>query len=96
MSKLEDILGVNVLFSTDCIGAQAVQMAKELKPGQVLLLENLRYHKEEKEGNISFAKALSELGDIYINDAFGTRIELMHLRVLLLNFFHKKNVLVTC
>jgi phosphoglycerate kinase len=70
--KLEDVLGVNVLFSTDCVGAEVTQMAKELQPGQILLLENLRYHKEEKEGSISFAKALSELGDIYINDAFGT------------------------
>ena len=72
VSTLEDILGVSVLFSTNCVGTETVQMAKELRPGQVLLLENLRYHSEEKEGSVSFAKALSELGDIYINDAFGT------------------------
>ena len=69
---VEDILGVQVLFAKDCVGAEATQMVKALQPGQVLLLENLRYHKAEKEGDTSFAQALSEHGDIYVNDAFGT------------------------
>ena len=69
---VEDILGVQVLFAQDCVGAEATQMVKALQPGQVLLLENLRYHKAEKEGDTSFAQALSEHGDIYVNDAFGT------------------------
>ena len=69
---VEDILGVQVLFAKDCVGAEATQMVKALQPGQVLLLENLRYYKEEKEGDTSFAQSLSEHGDIYVNDAFGT------------------------
>ncbi|MDC0380143.1 phosphoglycerate kinase [Flavobacteriaceae bacterium] len=72
ISKVENILGVSVLFSEDCIGDEATQKAKDLKPGQVLLLENLRYYNEEKQGDLAFAEALSKLGDIYVNDAFGT------------------------
>ncbi|MDA0317083.1 MAG: phosphoglycerate kinase [Bacteroidetes bacterium] len=72
ISKVENILGVSVLFSGDCIGDEATQKAKDLKPGQVLLLENLRYYNEEKQGDVAFAEALSKLGDIYVNDAFGT------------------------
>lgn len=72
ISKVEDILDVSVLFSEDCIGDEATQKAKDLKPGQVLLLENLRYYNEEEQGDVAFAEALSKLGDIYVNDAFGT------------------------
>ena len=72
VNKLQDILGVSVLFSTDCVGAKANQLAKELEPGQVLLLENLRYHKAETNGDLKFAEKLSRLADFYINDAFGT------------------------
>jgi phosphoglycerate kinase len=70
---LKELLGnTTVLFATDSIGQDAVEKAKVLKPGQVLLLENLRFHKEEEKGNEEFAKKLSELGDVYVNDAFGT------------------------
>lgn len=72
VNKLQDILGVSVLFSTDCVGEKADQLAKELEPGQVLLLENLRYHKAETSGDLKFAEKLSNLADFYINDAFGT------------------------
>ena len=72
ITTVEDILGVSVLFSEDCVGENAIQMANDLKPGQVLLLENLRYHNEEKQGDVAFAEALSKLGNIYVNDAFGT------------------------
>lgn len=72
VNKLQDILGVSVLFSTDCVGEKADQLAKELEPGQVLLLENLRYHKAETSGDLKFAEKLSRLADFYINDAFGT------------------------
>jgi len=61
-----------VHFADDCVGDAAKQKAEELKPGEVLLLENLRFHKEEEKGDASFAKELSELGDVYVNDAFGT------------------------
>jgi phosphoglycerate kinase len=70
---LKELLGnTTVLFATDSIGADAIQKAKDLKPGQVLLLENLRFHKEEEKGNEEFAKKLASLGDVYVNDAFGT------------------------
>ena len=59
VNKLQDILGVSVLFSTDCVGEKADQLAKELEPGQVLLLENLRYHKAETSGDLKFAEKLS-------------------------------------
>ena len=72
VSEVETILGVQVLFSSNCIGEEAKNAAENLKPGQVLLLENLRYHPEETQGDLGFAEALSNLGDFYINDAFGT------------------------
>ena len=72
VSTLESSLGVQVLFSSNCIGEEAQTAADNLKPGQVLLLENLRYHTEETKGDLGFAEELSKLGDFYINDAFGT------------------------
>ena len=73
LPHLKELLpGVTVLFSNDCVGPEAEQKAKDLKPGEVLLLENLRFHKEEEKGNEEFAKKLASLGDVYVNDAFGT------------------------
>jgi phosphoglycerate kinase len=69
---LSDLLGQQVEFADDCIGPEAVEKAKELTNGQVLLLENLRFYKEEEKGDAEFAKKLAALGDIYVNDAFGT------------------------
>src|SRR5215213_9925379 len=70
---LNELLGgTKLLFADDCIGEQAVNAAANLKPGEVLLLENLRFYKEEEKGNEAFAEKLSKLGDVYINDAFGT------------------------
>lgn len=69
---LEGLLGVPVQFATDCIGEDAQAKAAALKPGQVLLLENLRFHPEEEKGDEAFSKALSTLADVYVNDAFGT------------------------
>ena len=69
---LETVLGVEVLFSSSCIGEDAQKFCDNLKPGQILLLENLRYHSDETRGIENFAKELSKLGDFYINDAFGT------------------------
>ena len=63
---------VNVLFANDCIGEQAFITANMLRAGEVLLLENLRFYKEEEKGDEKFAKKLSKLGDVYVNDAFGT------------------------
>lgn len=73
MSHLKELLpGVNVKFASDCIGPEAAEKALSLKPGEVLLLENLRFHSEEEKGDKAFAKQLSTLGDLYVNDAFGT------------------------
>ncbi len=71
--RLTRLLGKEVFFAQDCIGSQAKKMAERLKPGDVLLLENLRFHEGEEKNDASFARALSELGaEVYINDAFGT------------------------
>jgi phosphoglycerate kinase len=64
--------GTKVFFADDCIGEQAALTASMLAPGDVLLLENLRFYKEEEKGDEAFAKKLSQLGDVYVNDAFGT------------------------
>ena len=70
---LTELLGnAPVKFANDCIGEQATEMAKSLQPGEVLLLENLRFYKEEEKGDEAFAEKLSQLGDVYVNDAFGT------------------------
>lgn len=72
LKPLSDRLSVEVKFASDCIGEEATVLANELKNGEVLLLENLRFHKEEKKGNEAFAQQLAKLGDVYVNDAFGT------------------------
>ncbi len=74
VKHLGELLGGNtpVLFADDCIGEQAYLTAGMLRPGEVLLLENLRFHKEEEKGDKGFAEKLSKLGDVYVNDAFGT------------------------
>ncbi len=73
VKHLSDLLGgIPVLFANDCIGEQARLTAGMLKPGEVLLLENLRFYKEEEKGDEGFAKKLAQLGDVYVNDAFGT------------------------
>ncbi|HET6244500.1 MAG: phosphoglycerate kinase [Bacteroidetes bacterium] len=68
---LSELLKLEVLFADDCIGNQAVSLSRGLKKGEVLLLENLRFHKEEEEGSEDFARKLASLGDVYVNDAFG-------------------------
>lgn len=70
--KVEDILGVEVKFASNCIGQEAEEAAQNLKPGEILLLENLRFHSEETGGDVEFSKQLASLGDFYVNDAFGT------------------------
>lgn len=69
---LSTLLGMPVLFATDCVGPDARAKAAALKPGEVLVLENLRFHPEEEAGDEQFSRQLSELGDVYVNDAFGT------------------------
>ncbi len=72
VDHIATLLGTNVQFANDCIGQEAVDKAAALKPGEVLLLENLRFYKEEEKGDAGFAEKLSKLGDVYVNDAFGT------------------------
>lgn len=70
--RLSDLLGLPVEMAPDCIGPQVTRMAQELRPGQILLLENLRFHKEEEQNDPHFARQLADLGEIYVNDAFGS------------------------
>ena len=72
VSKVEEILQVPVTFFVDCIGSEAEQATASLAPGSVILMENLRFYKEETAGDLDFAEGLSKLGDCYVNDAFGT------------------------
>ena len=72
LGDLSKMLDKEVQFADDCIGSEALNAAKNLMPGEVLLLENLRFYKEEEKGDRGFAEKLSELGDVYVNDAFGT------------------------
>ncbi len=72
VTDLNKELDLSVKFAKDCIGSEPTQLATSLDPGEVLLLENLRFHKEEEKGDEEFAKKLAGLGDIYVNDAFGT------------------------
>ncbi len=72
LKHLSELIGKEVRFVTDITGDEAVQAAHSLRPGEVLLLENLRFHKEEEKGDAEFAKKLAQLGDVYVNDAFGT------------------------
>ena len=71
--RLAELLGdVDILMPEDCVGDAVKKLANDMQPGQILLLENLRFHKEETENNADFAKKLANLADVYINDAFGT------------------------
>jgi phosphoglycerate kinase len=72
VKELEHKIGVQVQFVNDCVGAEAEAAVANLKPGGIILLENLRFYKEEEKGDEAFAEKLSKLGDIYVNDAFGT------------------------
>lgn len=72
VKKVSEVIGKPVQFADDCIGNEAVEKANNLKSGEILLLENLRYYSEEEKGDVGFSEKLAQLGDIYVNDAFGT------------------------
>lgn len=73
VSHISSLLGgITIHFANDCIGTEAIEKASALQPGQVLLLENLRFYKEEENGDAAFAQKLAQLGDVWVNDAFGT------------------------
>ena len=72
VTEIESVLGREVKFCADCIGKEATDMTANLQPGEILLLENLRFYNEEESGDRDFAEKLSKYGDAYVNDAFGT------------------------
>ena len=89
VAHLSKLLNKDVQFVNDCIGDEVVSAAKNLKPGEILLLENLRFHPEEEKGEETFAKQLSALGDVYVNDAFGTAHRAHASTTIVANYFDK-------
>lgn len=89
VKETENILGVKVKFVSECVGEQAEIAAANLQPGEVLLLENLRFHKEEEAGDRGFSEKLAKLGDIYVNDAFGTAHRAHASTTIIADFFPK-------
>jgi len=90
MEYLEDTFKVPIHFADDCIGEQAVNKSAALKPGEILLLENLRFYKEEEKGDVAFAEKLSKLGDVWVNDAFGTAHRAHASTAVIGQFFKEK------
>ena len=91
ISALEKLIGTTILFANDCIGKEATEKAAQLKSGEVLLLENLRFYTEETKGDIAFAEKLAKLGDVYVNDAFGTAHRAHASTAIIAQFFpHNK------
>ncbi len=95
VGKTSEILGKDVIFAQDSIGENARNAAKKLEPGQILLLENLRFHKEEEAGDVAFAKELAGLGDVYVNDAFGTAHRAHASTTIIAQFFPNDKVFGT-
>lgn len=87
VKPLSDILGIQVKFVDDCIGPKVSEAVSNLKSGEILLLENLRYYKEEEKGDRDFAEKLSKLGDVYVNDAFGTAHRAHASTAIIADFF---------
>lgn len=90
ITHLSSVFNLDVKFAKDCIGADAEAMSSALKPGEILLLENLRFYDEETEGDVDFAKKLAAHGDIYINDAFGTAHRAHASTSIIAQFFEDK------
>ena len=89
VAKVKEILGVNVKFVEDCVGEKAEEAVANLENGEVLLLENLRFYDEEKKGDVAFAEQLSKLGDVYVNDAFGTAHRAHASTTIIAQFFEE-------
>lgn len=87
VAKTSELLGIPVQFAPDCIGEKASHLAADLKAGEVMLLENLRFYKEEEEGNLEFASKLAQIGTFYVNDAFGTAHRAHASTALIAQFF---------
>lgn len=91
VKEVSNLLGTEIKFADDCISEKAFQQSSSLKPGEVLLLENLRFHKEEEKGNEVFAQKLSKHGNIYVNDAFGTAHRAHASTAVMAQFFEPPN-----
>jgi phosphoglycerate kinase len=89
VAKVKEVLGVNVKFVEDCVGEKAEEAVANLENGEVLLLENLRFYDEEKKGDVAFAEQLSKLGDVYVNDAFGTAHRAHASTTIIAQFFEE-------
>jgi phosphoglycerate kinase len=87
---LEKLMGQKIQFAADCIGSEASKKAAALKPGEILLLENLRFYKEEEKGDLEFARKLAALGQMYVNDAFGTAHRAHASTAVMASFFTEK------
>jgi phosphoglycerate kinase len=90
IKKTEELLGTALKFAADCIGEDAYTQSASLKPGEVLLLENLRFYKQEEKGDLAFAEKLSKHGDVYVNDAFGTAHRAHASTTIVARFFKEK------
>jgi len=90
IATTEKLLGRPVKFASDCIGEDAYKLSASLKPGEVLILENLRFYKQEEKGDVAFAEKLSKHGDIYVNDAFGTAHRAHASTTIVAQFFNEK------
>lgn len=90
VKDLSDTFGVDVKFANDCIGENAVELSNNLQPGEILLLENLRFYKEETKGDRDFSEKLSKHGDVYVNDAFGTAHRAHASTAIVAEFFDDK------
>ena len=90
--RLSELLGMYVKFAPDCIGSDTLEIKKNLQPGEVLLLENLRFYKEETKGDETFAKQLGEGADVYVNDAFGTAHRAHASTTIVAQFFPGKSM----
>ena len=90
LKTTEELLGKSVKFGGDCIGDEAFKTSEGLKPGEVLLLENLRFYKQEEKGDEEFSKKLSKHGDIYVNDAFATAHRAHASTTIVAKFFEEK------
>lgn len=93
IKPLSKLLNIKIIFCDDCIGINTTEKVNTMLDGDVLVLENLRFYSEEKEGNENFAKKLSHLGDIYVNDAFGTAHRTHASTAIIAKFFYEKKYL---
>jgi len=90
--EIQSLTGRNIYFADDCIGKNALEMKRKLKPGDILLLENLRFYKEEEKGNTGFAEKLAEECDVYVNDAFGTAHRAHASTTIIADFFPEEKM----